>query len=530
MQATDALATTPGQESYHGYRVVIEPVAERVRAQVAGEVVADSAAALVMRETRLPSVYYFPREAVRQDLLEPSGHRTNCPFKGNATYWHLVVGGVRHENAVWSYEDPFDESLLVKGYMAISWDVVDRWLLDERTLEEQPRGSPASDANPLVRWLVQDAWQAKSTKDLVASLAHVLLDDGFPLWRLRLMIRTLNPQLFALTYTWQSGEDKITEYEASHTGIQSAKYQNSPFAAIISGEGGIRRRLEGPNAKLDYPVLEDLVAEGATDYVAMPMRFSDGQINILVLVSDAPGGFTTEQLGQLYEVLPNLARQLEAHAQRVSSLTLLKTYLGRNAGQRVMDGLIKRGDGEGLHAAIWLSDLRGSTVMAETMSREAYLAALNEYFDAVAGAVIDQGGEVLKFIGDAVLAIFPIDDPRHPNPDACGQALAAVRDAEARLMAVNDGRRAAGQLPLEFGVGLHRGDLMYGNIGTAKRLDFTVIGPAVNEASRIEGLCKPLGRSVLISAAFAESYPGQLTSLGKHVLRGVAEPKELFTL
>ena len=312
--------------------------------------------------------------------------------------------------------------------------------------------------------------------------------------------------------------------------MQSEQYRNSPFAAIINGEGGIRRRLEGPGARLDYPVLEDLVAEGATDYVAMPLRFSDGQINILVLVSDRPGGFSTDQLGQLYEVLPNLSRMLEAHAQRISSLTLLKTYLGRNAGQRVMDGLVKRGDGELLHAAIWLSDLRGSTVLAETLSREDYLAALNQYFDAVAGAVIDHDGEVLKFIGDAVLAIFPIDDLRHPNPDACTQALAAVRDAGERLAALNEVRRAAGELPLDFGIGLHRGDLTYGNIGTTKRLDFTVIGPAVNEASRIEGLCKPLGQPVLISAAFADSYPGQLTSLGKHALRGVAEPKEIFTL
>ena len=253
-------------------------------------------------------------------------------------------------------------------------------------------------------------------------------------------------------------------------------------------------------------------------------------INIVVLTSDRPGGFSTHELGQLYEILPTLSCQLESHAQRLSSLALLRTYLGRHAGQRVLDGLVKRGDGENLHAVIWFSDLRDSTSLAETLSREDYLTTVNQYFDCVAGAVMENGGEVLKFIGDAVLAIFVIDDIENAHPEACARTIDAVRDAEKRMQGVNQERVAKSQPPLAFGTGLHRGDLTYGNIGTEGRLDFTVIGPAVNEASRIESLCKALDSPILISSRFAQSCVNKMVSLGEHNLRGVQDRQEIFTL
>jgi adenylate cyclase len=209
---------------------------------------------------------------------------------------------------------------------------------------------------------------------------------------------------------------------------------------------------------------------------------------------------------------------------------LLRTYLGSDAGQRVMDGLVKRGDGEDIHAAIWITDLRDSTGLAASLSREDYLSLLNGYFDSVAGAVIDHGGEVLKFIGDSVLAIFAIDDPAEQEPEACARALAAANAASQQFAAVNEQRAADGAPPLNFGIGLHRGDLTYGNVGTTKRLDFTVIGSAVNEASRIEGLSKTLHRQILISAAFRDSVSDTLISLGHHSLRGVTGEREIFGL
>jgi class 3 adenylate cyclase/uncharacterized protein (DUF427 family) len=518
------------QDAREGYRVSIFPSQNRIRAVFNGQTVADSARALVMRETRLPRTYYFHPDDVRTDLLTRTDHLTNCPFKGNASYWTIEAGDKTAVNAAWSYEDAFDEALIVKGYIAFDWKAIDTWLCDEEVLDRQPRDDGSGEDNPFVDWLVRDAWKPATIADLLADAAKAMTSAGLPLWRLRLFIRTLNPQLYGLFFRWQRDVEGIEEFQATHAGVQSLQYRNSPFAPIINGEGGVRRRLEGANPELDFPILKDLVAEGATDYVAVPLRFSDGQINVLTLVSDQPGGFSTSHLGHVYEILPNLGRLVEAHALRLSSLTLLKTYLGRDAGERVMNGLVKRGDGEDMHAVIWFSDLRGSTKMADTLPRQDYLAALNQYFDCVAGAVLENGGEVLKFIGDAVLAIFPIDDPADPDPDACTNAVSAVRQAYAQIEEVNAERRERGEPPLEFGTGLHRGNITYGNIGTELRLDFTVIGPAVNEAARIEDLCKALGRPVLASSAFAACAGGGLESLGVHELRGVQSKQEIFTL
>ncbi|MCZ6861772.1 MAG: DUF427 domain-containing protein [Alphaproteobacteria bacterium] len=495
-----------------------------------GQTIADSSHVLVMQETRLPPIFYFPRGDVSMELLAKTDHSTHCPFKGDASYWTLNVGEASAENAAWSYEDPYDEALDVKDYVAFNWNDIDAWMVDDRQIVDQPRNDAPAKANPFVDWLVQRAWQAKTLPEAVQQVAEVLVENGFPLWRLRLIIRTLNPQLFGMAYTWQRGADDITEFQISHETLQSEEYLNNPFALIINGQGGVRRRLEGSDPQLDFPVLEDLRKEGATDYVAMPLRFSDGLINIINLVSDAPGGFSTDDLGLLYEILPNFGRQLETHAQRVSALTLLQTYLGRNAGERVMSGLVRRGDGEELHAVIWFSDLRNSTSLAETLSRDDYLAMLNQYFDSVAGAVIEHGGEVLKFIGDAVLAIFAINEPDNPPAEACKRALSAARNARERINFVNQEREAQKKPPLAFGTGLHCGSITYGNVGTTKRLDFTVIGSAVNEASRIEGLCKTLGETVLTSSEFAQNVPDELRSLGQHSLRGVRDEEEIFAL
>lgn len=530
MQTADTLSDNPISRTHEGYRLSLECDRRRITAEFQGETIADSRNVMVMHETRLAPVFYFPREDVRMDLLIRSARRTHCPFKGNASYWTIRADGGSAKDAAWSYDNPYDESSSVKGYIAFYWQSIDRWQADSEDIVEPLRDRADLKENRLVNWLVQDAWMSKSSRDLVALFADALINAGFPLWRLRLFIRTLNPLLFALGYTWQRDGNEVEVFEALHEVSESEQYRDSPFALVINGEGGVRRRLEGPNAQLDFPILEDLVTEGATDYVAMPLRFSDDQLNILTLVSDQPGGFSTEELGQVYEILPTLSRLFESHALRLSSSTLLRTYLGSDAGQRVMDGLVKRGDGEHLHAAIWITDLRDSTSLAASLSSEDYLSLLNNYFDSVAGAVLDHGGEVLKFIGDSVLAIFAIDDPNEKEPEACARALAAASDASERFEIVNQERAADGAPLLELGIALHRGDLTYGNIGTTKRLDFTVIGTAVNEAARIESLSKVLHRQVLISSTFQDSVPDPMISLGHHSLRGVTGKREIFGL
>ncbi len=520
---------SPGR-AQEGYRITLKPEPRRIRAELQGETVADSGRVLIMHETRLAPVFYFPREDVRMDLLEKSDRHTHCPFKGNASYWTVGAGDKSAKEAAWSYETPYDESSGVKEYIAFNWKAMDRWLGDDEEIAEQPRDTADAKDNPLIDWLVHDAWNSKLSRDLVARFANAMIAADFPLWRLRLLVRTLNPLLFGLLYGWQRDGGEVSVMEVSHETLHGENYRNSPFARVINGEGGVRRRLEGPDTKLDFPVLEELVNDGATDYIAMPLRFSDGQLNIVTLVSDQPGGFSTEELGQIHEILPTLSRLFESHAVRVSSSTLLRTYLGSDAGQRVMDGLVKRGDGEDIHAAIWMTDLRDSTSLAASRSREDYLSLLNRYFDSVAGAVLENGGEVLKFIGDSVLAIFAIDDPGEKQPEACARALVAAGEASRQIAAVNKENAVEGTPLLNFGIGLHRGDLTYGNIGTTKRLDFTVIGSAVNEVARIESLTKELKRQVLLSSAFSESVPDPLISLGHHSLRGVAGEREIFGL
>ena len=520
----------PADGSHVGYRVTLEPCARRIRGEVGGERIVDSDRALVMHETRLAPVYYFPRDDVRMDLMEKTAHRTHCPFKGNASYWTLKAGGREARNVVWAYEEPYDEAEGVRDFVAFYWDAMDAWFEDDAAAQRPAPSNTEDDGNPFVDWLVSGAWKAPSPEALVGSLVRCLIDTGMPVSRLRILIRTLHPQLFAMAYSWHEDTGEVAVWRAPHAMVLSEQYQESPFAAIINGEGGVRRRLDGPDPKLDYPVLEELRAEGATDYVAMPMRFSDGQINIVSMSSRAPGGFTVGDLGRLYEILPLLSRLLEVQALKMNASTLLGTYLGKNTGRRVLDGLVKRGDGETLHALIWFSDLRNSTPMSEALSSDAYLATLNEFFDCMVGSIVENGGEVLKFIGDAVLAIFPIADADSAKPEAGGQALAAVRSARRRIQELNR-ERGDRKLPaIEFGVGLHRGDVTYGNVGSTDRLDFTVIGVPANEAARIQDLCKVLDTPVLISARLGERFSGELVSLGRHALRGVGTRLELWTL
>ena len=216
---------------------------------------------------------------------------------------------------------------------------------------------------------------------------------------------------------------------------------------------------------------------------------------------------------------------------------LLKTYLGQCPGELVLAGRTKRGEGEKIHAVIWLCDLRDSTWLSETLPVEDFFRTLNEFFDCTAGAVMEHGGEILGYLGDAVFAIFPIGGAERPlveacfrEEGACAAALAAARGARLRVDALNRQRVSRGEPPLEFALALHVGDVMYGNLGVPQRMQFTVIGAAANEAARLAAQCKDLDRWVLVSSAFPRCFPGQMVSLGHHVMRGLDRPEEIFTL
>jgi class 3 adenylate cyclase/uncharacterized protein (DUF427 family) len=507
------------------YEIRIEPFPRRLRVRFNGEWVADTMRAVVLHETRHEPTYYIPWDDIRGEFLRDSDHRTHCPFKGNASYWTLHVANATAENALWSYDDPSEDGAPLKGYASFYRERIDALYEgdDELAFTE---AAPAH-GNPIVAWLVRDAWKASAADELVAMLCDALTKNGVPLARMTVIIPTLHPQIFASVFVWRDDTREVRTIFEPHDVLHQPKFAQSPFAPIIRGAGGVRRRLEGAHPTLDFPVLRDLHGEGATDYVAMPFRFSDGQINVLSMTSFAPGGFTTAHLGSVYETLPTLARIFEVHAQRRISVNLLETYLGRHTGKRVLDGEIKHGDGRLIHAVIWFCDLRDSTHLADTMDHASYLMNLNRFFNAMAGAIIDHGGEILSYIGDAVLAIFPIGSAATDAGEACARAIAAAKSAGERIAQENELRP---DLPrLRYGIGLHVGDVTYGNIGIPQRLQFTVIGSAANEASRIEGMTKDLGAPVVVSSSFAAHYGGPLASRGAHALKGVAGAHELFT-
>ena len=507
-----------------GYEIRFERNPRRIRVEFNGAAVADSARALVLHETRHPPVYYFPREDVRLELFAKTPQTTHCPFKGDASYWTLKVGGALSENAAWSYEDPYDDAAPIRGHLAFYPNRVGAIHDGEDEAPHLETGA-GMHANSIAGWLLAEAWRIDGEEALVDAFCRCLQRAGVPVSRMTIIIPALHPQVFATVLVWRDDAGAKTIHEP-HDILFTPRFKDSPFALILRGAGGVRRRMERADAKLDFPVVRDLKAEGATDYVAMPFRFSDGQMNVLSMTSFAPGGFSTDHLGRVFEVLPGLARYFEVFAQRRTAMTLLKTYLGARTGERVLAGQVKHGDGERIHSVIWFSDLRGSTMLSKSMPVDAYLALLNRYFDCLAGAVIKKGGEVLRFIGDAVLAIFPIAgaDPR----EACQRAMEAARLA---CQCVEESNRAhPSETPVRFGIGLHLGEVTYGNIGVRERLEFTVIGASANEAARVESMCKALGKTVVVSSAFAAAYGGELASLGRHELKDVEGSQELFTL
>ncbi|RLA10454.1 MAG: hypothetical protein DRQ59_11870 [Gammaproteobacteria bacterium] len=513
------------------YRFSFDAETKRVSAHYQGITLADSSQVMLLQETRITPVCYFPREDVRMDLFERSNFVSYCPFRGNASHYSLRVGDIAADNILWSYEDPSRDAAVIKDYVAFYADQVDIRYPGEPSA--QPAGQVSSAyENPLLNWVIQEAPAIASSRELTAAFARQMRSAQIPLWRLTVSIRILHPQVTAFTQHWHSVTGELVELEHDFGILQSPEYLNSPLLPIFEGAGGIRRRLDIKEPLLDFGILSELHAEGATDYVAMPLHFSDGQINALTISSNSPGGFTTADLGHVYEVLAVLGRIYEVHALQRKAASLLDIYLGPHAGERVLNGLIRRGDREDIRAVIWFCDLRGSTPLAQAMSRDEFLACLNEFFDCVAGAVLEHGGQILRFIGDAALAIFPIEN----EPDdtglqaSCTRAIAAAHEASARMKSYNARRVKESKQELGYGIGLHVGEVSYGNIGTGNRLEFTVIGEAANLAARIESLCKSLDEPVLLSAAFATCKPDEVVSLGEHTLKGIDAPQEIFAL
>jgi adenylate cyclase len=338
-------------------------------------------------------------------------------------------------------------------------------------------------------------------------------------------ITTLHPNVMGRRFLWRRGEGVLVT-EANYDILESDTYRRSPVPVVFERAETIRRRLVDPACPDDYEILAEMRAEGVTDYLIQPLPFTNGEVHAASWTTRRARGFSDEHIAALEAIRPPLARLAEVYALRRVAATLLNTYVGRDAGERILQGRIRRGDIERIHAVILLSDLRDFTAQSDKLPGEAVIGLLNAYFDCLVPALEAHGGEVLKFLGDGLLGIFPVAaDPAV----ACREALAAADEARAALQERGTERNARGEPALRFGLALHLGEVLYGNIGSAGRLDFTTIGPAVNLTARLENLARDLGRDLVASAAFARHCPEALRSLGTFRLRGFQASQKVFT-
>jgi adenylate cyclase len=383
------------------------------------------------------------------------------------------------------------------------------------------------DTRAIFDWLVDGAPGAENAAEVVGRMSEAILASGIPLHRTAAFVRTLHPHLLGRSFVWRPGRAVVTR-EAPFAFVASESYRTSTIAAVSDLGRPVRQRPMDPAWPNDYRgTHSELVAEGITDYIAAPLRFLDGQTHTFSFATTDPAGFTDEQIGTLLDLTRPLARVGEIFALTRTAANLLDAYVGRNAGAQILAGKIHRGDVDTIRAVIWFSDLRGFTELSGSLEPAAVISMLNELFECQVEPIERNGGEVLKFIGDGLLAIFPISSA-HTASARCDAALAAARDAFAALVRANEERTKRVERPIRFGLALHLGDVAYGNIGGAGRLDFTCIGPAVNLTSRLEALTGKLERPLVVSQELARLTASSTVSLGTFELKGVAAPQEVF--
>ncbi|MGH7796062.1 MAG: adenylate/guanylate cyclase domain-containing protein [Candidatus Binatia bacterium] len=387
----------------------------------------------------------------------------------------------------------------------------------------------------LCAWLTDAGLSGQSETVTLDGFCERAVALGLPLARATVLIDTLHPIYEGHAFLWKRDKNEMatSEYDRSNKNLRL--WVNSPFYRLEqSGEPLLRRRLTAETEK-EFSVFPELRADGITDYAAIANRFAaEGIVGNMDCVysswaTDATTGFRDDDVAALCRLMPLLALTMKTASLARIAGTLVETYLGRDAGRRVLDGRIARGVADRIEAVLWFSDLRGYTRITDTAAPEEIIPLLNDYADAIISAIHEQQGDVLKLMGDGVLAIFTVED----RSRACESALAAAANARVRVAALNQ-RRAAGKLPnTEMYLGLHIGEVFYGNIGSKDRLDFTVVGPAVNEVSRIASMCGSVDQPLLVSSAFASALGdsrGRLVSVGRYALRGVRRPQELYTL
>jgi len=384
-----------------------------------------------------------------------------------------------------------------------------------------------SDLQAVTDWLIDGARSAASPPAMMAEACERLVEAGLPLWRVGVFVRTLHPDIFGVSFIWRRGGEVVVT-QADFDVFDSDQYRSSPLSVLYSTGEEVRRKLSG-HAGDNSPFLTDMREEGVTDYIGIPVRFTDGSIHASSWTTKLPGGFTEDHIAGLRKLVSPLTRVIEIVNLRRTASNLLDTYVGNRAGERILGGQIRRGHHDTMHAAIWLSDLRGFTALSDRLPAETVVEILNRYFDCQVAAIRSHGGEVLKFMGDGLLAVFPIAEADSNLHQVCSGVLEAARESRA---SVQDLQFSIGDVVerFRFGVALHVGKILFGNIGGGNRLDFTCIGPAVNLAARLEKIAGRLNRTIVASAEFAGICAGGWADLGEFPIAGFAKAERVYGL
>ncbi len=404
--------------------------------------------------------------------------------------------------------------------------------VDRRAMAQNDRRNVApAMLEELDDWLMAQALADEDIEPIVYGCCERLQAAGVPLIRGYFAFSVLHPLHSALGITWMRGEgSSLADYPHVPGGV-NPRFVTSPHHYMIHrGLDTMRIHLDCNQRQYSFPVLDELMKEGVTDYLAFRVAFEAGQNRGMLgsWASDHSAGFSDNDIAVLLHVQRSLAVAAKMAIKNQLMRNVVKTYLGKHASKRVLNGQIKRGDGETIKAAIWYADLRNSTVMADTLPRQEYIDTLNTFFDATGGSVTQNGGQILSFIGDAILAIFPVDEKGSTPELVCERALEAASLARSKMHETNIARSMAGKSPLDFGVGLHLGEVTYGNVGIPSRLTFSVFGAAVNEVARLDGLTKDFGEPVLVTKAFADTFPHEWRPLGQHSMKGVGRKMKVF--
>jgi adenylate cyclase len=386
--------------------------------------------------------------------------------------------------------------------------------------------SAAYSSSAVADWLTNETRDERFIDKIFAELCVRLQQAGVPVKRASLHILIHHPQWLGARMMWADGMRDAVIERVDYDVQERSEYIGSPANEIHDGVTELRENLERDSSLgRKHAVYDEMRAKGLTDYVAWPLYHTLGKRHLVTFATDRPGGFEDAQIAALLKLLPVLALVSEIRVKNRLARTLLETYVGTHAGELILAGATRRGTGTTVRAAIMICDLRDFTKISDNWPRDDVIDLLNGYFDAMSEPIARHGGEILKFIGDGLLAIFPLS-----QPSACANLLRAVAEARQAMIALNEKNSETGRAPLNYGIGVHVGDVMYGNIGSRARLDFTVIGPAVNMASRLESLTKQLGQTVLLSRTFADFVKDDfdLERVGEYPVRCFNDPIEIF--